>query len=100
MPLLVEASRVPPGSLEQGTHERVFQEPGKPRRLRHHDGTAEPRATKRGGTDDGVSEHLIVPMKQGNRLAGPCGGKGVPICRTVGGNNAGDIELYKHFTAT
>lgn len=86
--VIVEASSVPPGS-PRAQHARegfpgTWEAPPSP----SLDGTAKPRTTKRSGMDGGVSEHLIVPMKQGNRLAGPCGGKEVPICRTVGGNNA------------
>ena len=45
------------------------------------------------GTDDEVTEHLVVPTKQENRLAGSCGGKGMPENGTAGGKDDGDAEL-------
>ena len=50
------------------------------------------KATKRGGTDGGESEHLILPTKRGNRPEGPRGGKEVPGHETVGGTDARDTE--------
>ena len=55
-------------------------------------GYRQAKATKRGGTGGGDSEHLIVPRTRGNRPEGPRQGKGVPGHETVGGKDAGDTE--------
>ena len=49
---------------------------------------------------DEESEHLIVPMKPGNRPMGPGGGKGVPRHGIDGGKDAGDIGLHQHLDET
>ena len=43
--------------------------------------------------DDEVTEHLVVPTKQENRLEGSCGGKGMPESETAEGKDAGVTEL-------
>ena len=43
--------------------------------------------------DDEVTEHLVVPTKQENRLEGSCGGKGMPESETAEGKDAGATEL-------
>jgi hypothetical protein len=40
--------------------------------------------------DGRTSELLVVPTKQGNQPEGPCGGKGEPGSRTVGGKDEGN----------
>ena len=46
------------------------------------------------------SEHLMVPMKQGQLAERPCAGMGVPDHGPVGGNDAGEIELHKCLNET
>src|SRR5215468_3780856 len=46
------------------------------------------------------SEHLVVPVKRGNRLEGPRRGKGVPRYGTDGGTEDGDTELHDHLHET
>src|SRR5262245_14720885 len=85
---------------------RVPQEPGRPRRLHRSPGRAprltspgsrntalgvrgertasarwyrRAKATKRRGTNDEESEHLIVPVKRGNRPEGPRRGNHIDI---------------------
>jgi len=109
----------PAGVEEQGTLTGVPQEPGRPlcllgksRRehrvtnsrpaadapgghgseLRVRPGYRQAKATKRGGTGDGESERLILPLTWGNRPEGPHRGKGAPGHETAGGNDAGDTE--------
>src|SRR5882724_8279792 len=55
-------------------------------------GYRQAKATKRGGTGDGDSERLIVPVTRGNRPLGPRRGKGAPGHETVGGKDARDTE--------
>jgi hypothetical protein len=91
-------ARDPAGVEEQGTLTGVLQEPGRPHRLlgksrREHrvtnsrpaagapggrgselrvqPGYRQAKATKRGGTGDGESERLILPLTRGNRPEGP-----------------------------
>ena len=65
---------------------------GRGNETRMRPGYRQAKATKRGGTGDGDSEHLIVPVKRGNRPEGPRRGKGVPGHEAVGGRDARDTE--------
>lgn len=56
---------------------RVSQEPGKPAVSTEGSGT-ESEGNGATGTSGEVTEHPVVPMKSGNRLKGPDGGKGMP----------------------
>ena len=49
------------------------------------------RERRNAGTDGRKSELFVVPMKQGNQPEGPCGGKGEPSRRTVGGKDEGNL---------
>jgi hypothetical protein len=59
----------------------------------HLDGTAKRRNTKHGGMNDRKSEQPIVPLKRGNQLKGPSGGKGLSEHGTDGGTDYGYIEV-------
>src|SRR5256885_11973490 len=58
------------------------------------------KATKRGGTDGGTSELLVLPTNPGNRPEGPGGGKGEPVNGTEGGKDAGNEESLKRLYET
>ena len=74
---------------------RVPQEPGRSRRLRRiGGGTAKQRKTERRGTGGGKSEHLIVPLKQGQPPERPCGGKEVPSHGIVWRKDDGDTSCW------
>jgi hypothetical protein len=55
-------------------------------------GYRQAKATKRGGTDDGESERLILLLTRGNHPEEPRRGKEAPGHETAGGNDAGDTE--------
>ncbi len=72
--------------------------PGSDQRAHARYGQAkETKCGRRGGRE---SEHRVVPVKRGNSPRGPRGGKAVPDCGSVGGNDGRDIGLGSHLNAT
>jgi hypothetical protein len=60
----------------------------------------EAKETKQRGKGGRKSECFVLPMRQGNRPEGPCGGKGAPGHGHVRGKDGGDIALHNRINET